>query len=189
METRQERPLWVRLFWWAVFGAAFGYLEAVIVVYLRRLIGVPPGSGYREILAAHNLTFRPSGIQEELRRHDLLPIEFSREISTLVLLAGAACASGRTARERWGIFGYTFAVWDLTFYLFLTLWSGFPRSLLDTDIFFLVPIPWYGPVWFPVLVCMPLILLLSLRLLRATRQEALSTVQQATSLLGGFWNE
>jgi uncharacterized protein (DUF983 family) len=43
---------------------------------------------------------------------------------------------------------------------------GFPRRLTDTDIFFLVPVAWYGPVWFPVLVVMPALLALSLWLLR-----------------------
>jgi hypothetical protein len=83
-------------------------------------------------------------------------------------LLGAAWAAGQTRRQRWGIFGYTFAVWDLTYYLYLMFWIGFPRRLQDIDIYFLLPIAWYGPVWFPALVCMPLILIASIWLMRAT---------------------
>jgi hypothetical protein len=51
------------------------------------------------------------------------------------------------------------------------LWIGFPRSLHDTDIYFLIPIASYGPVWFPVLLCMPLILAASLWLMRAPQGQ------------------
>ena len=78
--------------------------------------------------------------------YGILGIEVTREIATLALLAAAACASGRTGRERVGLFGFTFALWDLSYYVYLVVWIGFPRSLGDTDLYFLVPIAWYGPV-------------------------------------------
>ncbi|HXG23972.1 MAG TPA: hypothetical protein VNJ09_05400, partial [Chthonomonadales bacterium] len=78
---------------------------------------------------------------------------------------------GRNRWERWGLFGFTFAIWDLTYYLYLALWTGFPKSLLETDIYFLVPIAWYGPVWFPVLVVMPVILIASIRLVLISNHE------------------
>jgi len=112
-------------------------------------------------------SFRP--VKKDLS--GVLPIEFCREIATLLLLLGAACGAGRNGRERLGLFGYTFAVWDLTYYLYLSFWIGFPRTLGDTDIYFLVPIAWYGPVWLPVLVCMPLILAGSVRLLTGAHAE------------------
>src|SRR6266850_628445 len=46
-------------------------------------------------------------------------------------------------------FAYTFVafgVWDIFYYVFLKLLTPWPRSLLDWDVLFLVPLPWWGPV-------------------------------------------
>ncbi len=156
-----HKQRWTGLVWWTVFGAAFGYTEAMLVVYLRRLMGMPPGWGYRQFYAARELPFSSASVFAEMARLGILRMEITREVATLVLLLGAACAAGRTARERLGLFAWTFAVWDLTYYLWLRLWAGFPQGLSTTDVYFLVPIAWYGPVWFPVLVFMPATLLLA----------------------------
>ncbi len=161
-----RRGLWGRLAWWTLYAAAFGYVEALVVVYLRRLTGMTPGWDYRQIWAARGLPFSAASIFAEMHRQGVLHTEITREVATLLLLAGAACAAGRTGRERLGLFAYTFATWDLTYYLWLKLWTGFPQSLAATDIYYLVPIAWYGPVWFPVLVFMPATIAVSLWLLR-----------------------
>ena len=135
---RAER--WLRLFWWTVFGAAFGCIEAAVVVYLRKLMGMAPGLDYPRILSERGLPFQAVTIREEIQRQGLLTTELTREVATLLLLASAACAAGRSRAEKWGIFGYTFAIWDLSYYVYLALWIGFPRSLLDTDIYFLIPV-------------------------------------------------
>lgn len=142
-----------RLFWWTVFAAAFGYCEALVVVYLRKLCGMAPGSDYAPSIIA------------EMTRLGIYQAERTREIATILLLVGPACAAGRNWRERLGIFLFTFAVWDETYYLFLKVWTGFPQSITAGDVYFLLPIPWYGPVWFPVLVVMPALIVLSLWLL------------------------
>lgn len=161
-----ERNLWTRLFWWTVFAAAFGYVEALVVVYIRRLTGMPPGLDYHEIWTLRHLPWNGPAIVAEMRRLGGFQTEFTREIATLLLLLGPACAAGRTGRERLALFLYTFAVWDETYYLWLKLWTGFPRALTSTDIYFLVPIAWYGPVWFPVLIVMPALILWAVWLLR-----------------------
>ena len=161
-----SQSLWPRLFWWTVFAASFGYVEAAVVVYLRRATGMSPSLDYPAIFAARHAPFHSTGILAEMRRQGTLEIELGREVATLLLLLGAAWAAGSTRRERCGIFGYTFAVWDLTYYLYLALWIDFPRSLKDIDIYFLIPTASYGPVWFPVLVCMPLILVASVYVIR-----------------------
>jgi hypothetical protein len=165
------RTVGTRLLWWTLFAAAFGYVEAAVVIYLRRVTGMAPGLDYPAIFRARGVPFHAAGIFAEMRRQGLLPIEFGREIATVLLLIGASCGAGRCGRERLGLFGYAFAVWDLTYYLCLFCWIGFPRSLQSTDIYFLVPIAWYGPVWFPVLLCMPIILAGSLRLLLTHPKE------------------
>ncbi|HZT43767.1 MAG TPA: hypothetical protein VFA07_16490 [Chthonomonadaceae bacterium] len=162
----EKKRLWPALFWWAVFAAAFGCIEAAVVVYIRRLAGMPPGMDYRQIWTARGLSFHSISILTELRRQGILGVELTREIATLTLLFSAACAAGRSRIEKAAIFGYTFALWDLTYYLYLAFWIGFPRSLLDTDIYFLILTASYGPIWLPALVLMPALLALSVGLMR-----------------------
>ena len=70
------------------------------------------------------------------------------------------------------LFLLTFAVWDLAYYLFLYLLIGFPRSLAATDVYFMIPIAWYGPVWFPICVVMPALIAVALRLLGFGRLDS-----------------
>jgi hypothetical protein len=124
-----------RLFWLTVFGAAFGYLEGVVVVYLRALY-YPDGFGFPAALPA--------------TQH--LVLELGREAATLLMLLGTSMVAGRSAWDRFGIFCFLFGVWDIVFYL--TLWGavGWPDSLLTWDILFLIPLVWSGPVLSAVLV-------------------------------------
>ncbi len=156
---------WTKMLWWTLYAAAFGYVEALVVVYIRRLGAMPPGLDYPAIWASRHLAWNGAAILGEMRRLGVYDTEYGREIATLLLLLGPAMAAGRTGRERLGLYLFTFAVWDETFYFWLKLWTGFPKSLASTDIYFLVPIAWYGPVWFPVLVVMPALIWISLRLL------------------------
>jgi hypothetical protein len=50
------------------------------------------------------------------------------------------------------MFLWTFAIWDITYYM--TLWAtlGWPASMTDPDVLFLIPVEWISPVWFPLLV-------------------------------------
>ena len=160
-----DKTLPIRLLWWTLYAAAFGYVEALVVVYIRRLTGMTPGMDYHQLWAARHLAWNGPAIIAEMDRLGVYQTEYGREIATLLLLLGPAMAAGRTGRERLALFLYTFAVWDETYYLWLRLWTGFPQTLGSTDIYFLVPIAWYGPVWFPVLVVMPALIVFSLWLL------------------------
>lgn len=162
MLEKAKRDLWARLFWWGIFGAAFGVTEAALVFYVRRVLGMPPGMDYRQVWGIFHpgAALTSPAFLDLFEVRGLLGLERAREAATIVLLAAAAMAAGRSARERWGIFCFTFAAWDLTYYLWLRLFLGFPRGLTDTDIYFLIPIAWLGPVWFPVCVVMPALLLL-----------------------------
>jgi hypothetical protein len=60
--------------------------------------------------------------------------------------------AGRTWRARFGYLLIAFGVWDIFYYVFLQVLTGWPRSLLDWDILFLIPLPWWGPVTAPMLV-------------------------------------
>jgi hypothetical protein len=76
--------------------------------------------------------------------------ELVREAATLVMLLCAGWLAGTNLRSRLGYAMLAFGVWDLLYYVFLVPLSGWPDSLLDWDILFLIPLPWWGPVLAPV---------------------------------------
>ncbi len=132
------------IFSFIVFGIAFGYLEAAVVVYLR-MIGAP-------LRAAAGLPLQelfPLLRLEQLTpaTMSLLKIELGREASTLIMI----WAVSRTARNRLGAFVLVFGVWDLTFYLWLRVLTGWPPSPFTWDLLFLLPVPWAAPVLAPAI--------------------------------------
>lgn len=126
----------------AAFGSAFGFVEAAVVVYLRAIIGLFPGRGGA-------LDYAPA---LENIPQDLLDVEVVREAATIVMLASIALLAAPRARERWAMFLYIFALWDLAYYAGLRAITGWPPSLFTDDILFLIPVPWLSDVWYPVLV-------------------------------------
>ncbi len=126
-----------RLLVTALFGAAFGFVEAAVVVYLRAATGLWPGPQVKA-LAAFPET--------------LLRIECFREAATMIMLGGIALLAGKSAKEKGIVFLWTFAVWDIFYYVWLRLTIGWPTSLISSDVLFLIPAPWVAQVWFPLLV-------------------------------------
>ena len=43
-------------------------------------------------------------------------------------------------------------MWDILYYVFLAMIAGWPQSLLDWDVLFLIPLPWWAPVIAPVTI-------------------------------------
>jgi hypothetical protein len=133
------RLSWPRLTYAAVFGAAFGVDEAVVVVYLRGAVGLLlPAADPDEVLARLPELFGQA--------------EVVREASTVLILVAASLLAIRSIRERWAIFLWMFAFWDIFYYAGLWLIIGWPPSLFTPDVLFLIPTPWVAQVWFPVLV-------------------------------------
>ena len=85
-----------------------------------------------------------------------------REAATMIMLFMLALLSGARARERWGSFLWTFAVWDLTYYAGLWGMLRWPTSFIDYDVLFLIPVPWIAQVWFPLLVSALSLLIIAL---------------------------
>jgi hypothetical protein len=75
-----------------------------------------------------------------------------REGATIVMLVAIALLAASRARERWAIFLWTFALWDISYYAGLWATIRWPTSLKDLDVLFLIPVPWVAQVWFPLLV-------------------------------------
>ncbi len=125
-----------RLLLTAVFGVAMAHFEGVVVVYLRKLLGIPSSGSNRDFT--------------ELVPRPILNIEKSREAATIVMLVIIGMLTGTTWTERAVFFLWTFAFWDLFYYLSLYILVRWPPSLLSTDVLFLIPKAWIAPVWFPV---------------------------------------
>jgi hypothetical protein len=130
---------------WAVvvlYAIAMAWVESAVVLYLRSMID-----------------------RIEPYQPDPLPliggfasVELTREFATLVMLFAVGFLAGRTWRARIGYAAIAFGVWDIFYYVFLKMMCGWPHSLLDWDILFLLPLPWWGPVLAPVLISLLMIL-------------------------------
>lgn len=128
-----ERIRWLIV---CLYAAAMAWMEAAVVLYLRVLVN-----------------------RLDPYQADPLPIsvglgqtEVIREAATLLMLLTVGWLAGRTWRSRLGYTLIAFGVWDIFYYIFLIPISGWPNSLLDWDVLFLIPLPWWGPVLAPTLI-------------------------------------
>jgi len=137
----------------AIFGVAFGYVESSVVVYLRAAIGLLPGYGgtLSDVARLSSDTFQQVRILSDFPR-SLIVVEIFRELATVVMLSTLAMLSAKQARDRWAIFFWTFAFWDIFYYVGLWALVRWPASLLTLDVLFLIPVPWYSQVWYPILI-------------------------------------
>ncbi len=154
------------------FGVAMGYLEAAAVVYL--------GSALENLPAAV-----PAYDPETFGTFEA--IEITREVATLVMIAAVGWRAGRTRLERLAWAAVVFGAWDIVYYLGLRLAIGWPPSFDTWDVLFLVPMPWVGPVWAPIVVSAALVVvgLAAARRLRAERPVVVGPVQALAALAGG----
>lgn len=145
MSADRRPALAARLLGLTVFASAMGWLEAVMVVYIRGLLG------FRDAVV-------PPAPAEMLRRMQslpwLIPTEQGRELATLLMLASVGWLAGRNVRERLGAFLLCFGVWDIVYYVGLVALIHWPTSLSTMDLLFLIPPHpwWYQPVWVPVAI-------------------------------------
>lgn len=137
----------------AVWAAAFGVVEGTVVVYLRAVMAslTDFGAELSGVAAFSKTLFSDPAILNSLPP-SLYIVELLREAATLVMLAAAAFLTAKGAKERWAAFLWAFAVWDIVYYISLWLAIGWPGSLTDFDVLFLLPVPWFSQVWLPVLV-------------------------------------
>ena len=175
----------------ALFAVSFAYVEAAAVVYLRALYepihqhyfpGRAPGD-LLPIVRLEQLQAR------EPQATHWLGVELTREFATMLLLAAAALAVARDFRQWLAAFMIAFGLWDIFFYLFLNLLIDWPGSLNDWDLLFLLPVPWVGPVWAPLVVAGSVVAagVLILRREAAGRPPLrLGWVQAAALVVGGL---
>jgi hypothetical protein len=142
-----------------LFGISFGYVEAAVVVYLRAIYDpirqqIQPERKPGELFPLITSEQLAKAGPENPRR---LAIEVGREAGTILMLAAIALAVARNLHQWFAAFAIVFGIWDIMFYIFLKLMIHWPESLSTWDILFLIPLPWVGPVWAPVLVALTMI--------------------------------
>jgi hypothetical protein len=120
----------------ALFGIAMAHLEGVVVVYLRKALGILDSESNKE------------SVEKFPERY--LKIEMTREAATIIMLVVIAYLAGESWIERGVLFLWTFAFWDLFYYISLYILIRWPPKLTTIDVLFLIPKPWIAPVWFPV---------------------------------------
>jgi hypothetical protein len=141
-----------RLLLLALFGASFGFVEAVVVVYLRAASSLSGYAGLPSQIQSSSAIYRQTITLLTQYPQRLLAIEAFREIATMIMLVTVAMLAAPKIRERWASFLWIFAIWDLAYYAGLWTTLRWPSSLKDFDVLFLLPVPWMSQVWFPVLV-------------------------------------
>ena len=135
----RERTRWLIVI---AFATAMAWVEAASVFYIRALVDrIEP---YQAV---------PLPMNGALRN-----IELCREAATLLMIAAVGLLAGRSWHRRAGYAAMAFGAWDIFYYVFLHLISGWPKTLLDWDILFLLPLPWWGPVLAPVSIALVMIL-------------------------------
>jgi hypothetical protein len=130
--------------WVLCFAIAMGYLEAAVVVYLRAL-------------------YYPDGFAFPLKEmsQTLAITELYREVATLVMIFSIGVLAAEYWLHRFAWFLVVFSAWDIAYYVFLKLLLNWPASLFTTDVLFLLPGIWTGPVIAPVINSLTMLLLAS----------------------------
>ncbi len=139
--NRSSLKLWHLLLFTGIFAIAMGILEAIVVIYLRD-------------------NYYPQGFDFPLvfLSPQMLTIEWIREAATIIMLMAVGILAGKNNLQRFLFFLFTFAVWDIAYYLGLKWLIGWPASLFTWDVLFLIPLPWISPVLAPVICSLTMIL-------------------------------
>ena len=120
----------------ALFGIGMAHLEGVTVVYLRKALGFFDARSNRELL-------------EKIPKN-IIFIEKTREAATILMLVTIALLVGKSWIDMVIVFLWTFAFWDLFYYLSLYILIKWPSNFTTIDVLFLIPRPWIAPVWVPI---------------------------------------
>ncbi len=155
-----------------IYAIAMGFLEAAVVIYLRKL-------------------YYPEGFAFPLKGFidpAILGVEWIREFATIIMLITIGMLTGKSFYQKFAYFIYSFAIWDIFYYVFLKVTLDWPVSFLTWDILFMIPWPWIGPVIAP-LICTALMIAAAFFIIDAEdkgQKVALAAKELIFILLGIF---
>ncbi len=129
------KKLYSQLLIITIFAIAMALLETAVVIYLR------------EIMYPGGFEFPLAPIHPNIALAEIL-----REAATLTMLVCIGLLAGKTFSQRFAWFIYSFAIWDIFYYVFLYVLIGWPESLMTWDVLFLIPATWTGPVITPLIL-------------------------------------
>ena len=136
---RDDRTRWLAV---VIFAAGMAWVEAACVYYLRVLTN----------------RLEPYQV-DPLPLHGLLAqVEVVREGATMIMLLMVGVLAARAWSKRLAYALIAFGTWDIFYYVFLRVITGWPASPFDWDVLFLLPLPWWGPVWAPVSIALLMII-------------------------------
>ena len=149
----------------SIYAIAMAFLEAAVVAYLRALLDIG---------------------DDHVSLGPYVAIEVGREVATLVMLVTVGWMAGRHGVERWAYGLFAFGVWDVAYYAWLRVLLGWPATLLDWDVLFLIPLRWWGPVLSPVLIAVLICVSAVLAVVRVRGGQRLAfTPVRVGAILGG----
>lgn len=126
-EPASHRTVWLL----AVYAIAMALLEAVVVIYMRKLY-----------CAENPLELFPLGF---LDRYDPL-VEIAREAATILMIVAVALLAERGSWTRqFAAFVFVFGFWDVLYYVWLKVLMDWPQTWFEWDVLFLIPSVWLGP--------------------------------------------
>jgi hypothetical protein len=161
------RDVTPRFLWVSAYAVAMALLEAVVVVYLRGLLRI----------GGETVSLGPYAT-----------MEVAREAATVVMLVTVGWLAGRRAIPRLAYGLFAFGLWDIAYYGWLRVLIGWPETLLDWDVLFLIPLRWWGPVLAPMLIALLICGTAVLAVARIVRGHALqlTPARVATALAGAL---
>ena len=153
-----------------IFFISMAMLESAVVIYLR------------ELLYPHGFKFPLVGMKPIV-----ILTELVRELATVIMLWTVGYIAGRNFATRFAWFIIGFGIWDIFYYVFLYIFIQCPANLLEWDILFLIPLPWYGPVIAPCLISLAMIIFGSLIIYRDDKQsENIWRIKTVMLLVSGY---
>jgi len=156
-----------RFCWVSAYAIAMAFLETVVVAYVRALLHVT---------------------EDLVSLGPYVRMEMWREVATVVMLIAVGWLAGRGRLDRLAYGLFAFGLWDIWYYVWLKVLLGWPETLLDWDILFLIPLRWWGPVLSPLLIAalMCVTAVLAVMRMECGQRLAITRARVASLALGGL---
>jgi hypothetical protein len=148
-----------------IFALAMAYLEATVVVYLRKIFEPHLMLLTTEVIDKKEVVFS-LGVVSFLKQTaaiKLIPdakivlIEQFREIATIIIILTVSLLAAKQRLRKFAFFLLAFGLWDIYYYIFLYFFIGWPKNLFEIDVLFLIPLLWLAPVILPISVSLAMI--------------------------------